>query len=193
MISDSKTIALLDACVLYPAPVRDLLLSVAEEGLYSPVWSQTIQDEWINNLLQNRHDLKREQLIATTKAMNNAFPQANILHYKRLVNQLTLPDENDRHVLATAILGKAQFIITFNIKDFPGKTLALYNIKPQHPDTFLSGLFDTNSKLVCEAFIKMVKRLKNPPINPDKVLSILRSLTLIRITQKLEEYCTWPD
>lgn len=193
MISDSKTIALLDACVLYPAPVRDLLLSIADEGLYSPVWSQTIQDEWINNLLQNRQDLKRAQLIETTRAMNDAFPQANSSNYKSLINKLTLPDENDRHVLAAAIRGKAKFIITFNIKDFPAKTLALYNIKPQHPDSFLSELFDTNPNLVCEAFIKMVKRLKNPPINPDKVLSILRSLTLIRITQKLEEYCTWPD
>jgi hypothetical protein len=73
MIPDSKTVALLDACVLYPAPVRDLLLSVADEGLFNPVWSQTIQDEWINNLLQNRQDLKRENLIETTRAMNNAF------------------------------------------------------------------------------------------------------------------------
>jgi predicted nucleic acid-binding protein len=193
MIPDSKTVALLDACVLYPAPVRDLLLSVADEGLFNPVWSQTIQDEWINNLLQNRQDLKRENLIETTRAMNNAFPQANILNYKPMIHKLTLPDENDRHVLAAAISGKAQFIITFNIKDFPFKTLAPHNIKSQHPDVFLSGLFDTNPELVCEAFIKMVKRLKNPPINPDKVLSMFRSLTLIGITKKLEEYCIRSD
>ena len=123
MIQSSETNALLDACVLYPAPVRDLLLSVAAEGLYDPVWTQVIQDEWINNLLINRTDLKREKLIATTRAMNIAFPQANIMHYKRLLNQLTLPDENDRHVLAAAISGKAQLIITFNLKDFPMKNL----------------------------------------------------------------------
>mgnify|MGYP000873574693 FL=1 len=125
MIQSSETNALLDACVLYPAPVRDLLLSVAAEGLYDPVWTQVIQDEWINNLLINRPDLKREKLIATTRAMNIAFPQANIMHYKRLLNQLTLPDENDRHVLAAAISGKAQLIITFNLKDF-----TLKNLKP---------------------------------------------------------------
>jgi len=189
MIHCPKTNALLDACVLYPAPVRDLLLSIAAEGLFNPVWSAEIQNEWISNLLTNRSDLKREQLIATTKAMNNAFPQANTLNYKRLVNQLILPDENDRHVLAAAILGKAQLIITFNIKDFPVKTLALYNIKPQHPDTFLSGLFDTNSKQVCEAFIKMVKRLKNPPVEFDHVLDILQRLTLVQIAHHLKESC----
>lgn len=187
MIPSPKMIVLLDACVLYPAPVRDLFLSVAAEGLFNPVWSPEIQNEWINNLLTNRPDLKREQLIATTKAMNNAFPQANTLHYKHQINQLTLPDENDRHVLAAAIKAGAQQIITFNLKDFPPRTLGAYNLTAMHPDDFLCDLFDANPDLICEAFKKMVNRLKNPPVSVDHVLNIMQRLTLTQIAQQLKE------
>lgn len=60
----------LDACVLYPAPIRDLLLHMANEGLYRPKWSDQIQDEWVRNLLLNRPDLSAGQLQQTTQAMN---------------------------------------------------------------------------------------------------------------------------
>ncbi len=78
MIYVPEITVVLDACVLYPAPVRDILLSLAAEGLYKPKWSATIQNEWMENLLINRKDLKEESLLQTIEAMNRAFPDANV-------------------------------------------------------------------------------------------------------------------
>lgn len=181
-----KTSAFLDACVIYPAPVRDLLLSVASEGLFNPIWSEDVHDEWKSNLLKNRPDIRMEQLLATSGAMNSAFPHADIKNYNHLINKLNLPDENDRHVLAAAITGKADYIITFNLKDFPNSRLALYNMEAMHPDSFLLALYQSHPETIHNAFTKLIKRLKNPPIEPTKVLQLLRNVNLTHIALKLE-------
>jgi hypothetical protein len=76
--------AILDANVLYPAPIRDLLLNLADVGFYSPKWSDEINDEWVRNLLKNRPDLTEKQLKKTVIAMNNAFEDANIIGYENI-------------------------------------------------------------------------------------------------------------
>lgn len=111
--------ALLDANVLYPAPLRDYLLYLASLGVYLPLWTAVIQDEWIKNLIEARPDLKRAALEATQRSMDRAFPGSNITGYEFLIEGLSLPDPNDRHVLAAAIKGEAQVIVTANLKDFP--------------------------------------------------------------------------
>jgi len=98
MLISSRFSALLDANVLYPAPLRDYLLRLASTGIYKPHWTATIQEEWISNLLENRKDLTRESLERTKMAMDIAFPDGNIENFKALVEGLPLPDENDRHV-----------------------------------------------------------------------------------------------
>jgi predicted nucleic acid-binding protein len=103
-------IAVLDANVLYPAPVRDILLNVAAKGLYQPKWSSEIQDEWLRHLVVNRPDLKKENLNKTVAAMNAAFPDADVTNYEDLIPALNLPDEDDRHVMAAAIRSKANVI-----------------------------------------------------------------------------------
>ena len=118
MIYSPRFVVVLDACVLYPAPIRDLLLNLADLEIYSPKWTEIIQDEWIRNLLENRPDLTKSKLARTVKAMNTAFPDAEVHSFEELIEFLELPDENDRHVLAAGITCKADAIITFNIKDF---------------------------------------------------------------------------
>src|ERR1700679_927627 len=103
MIHSSRFIAILDANVLYPAPVRDYLLHLASLQLYKPKWTIEIQEEWIRNLLEKRTDLKRANLVTAKNAMNSAFPDANIVNYEELISSLSLPDDNDRHILAAAI------------------------------------------------------------------------------------------
>lgn len=105
MIYLTSPVALLDACILYPAPLRDLLLHIADRGLYRPKWTDKIQEEWTRNLLLNRPDLLAVQLQKTTDAMNRAFPDATIRNFEPLIASLTLPDAHDRHVLAAAIRG----------------------------------------------------------------------------------------
>jgi predicted nucleic acid-binding protein len=98
-----KFTVVLDACVLYPAPIRDVLLSLAAEGLFIVKWSHIIQNEWLRNLFENRAYLKKEQLIQTVKAMNLAFPDANVENFEDFISGIKLRDKDDRHVLACAI------------------------------------------------------------------------------------------
>jgi hypothetical protein len=103
MILPTGFSAVLDANVLYPAPLRDLLLNLADLELYKPRWTAQIQKEWIVNLLEHRADLKKDSLEKTQRAMDSAFPNADIRGYKQLIEGLRLPDPKDRHVLAAAI------------------------------------------------------------------------------------------
>ncbi|WP_373515171.1 hypothetical protein [Persicitalea sp.] len=77
-----ESIAVLDACVLYPAPIRDLLLNLADFDLFAPKWTDEIQKEWTRNLLANRPDLLSSQLNRTIEAMNKAFPESNVKNYR---------------------------------------------------------------------------------------------------------------
>lgn len=179
----------LDACVLYPAPVRDILLSLASEGLFRTRWSNTIQEEWVRNLLINRSDLNGEQLDQTVKAMNAAFPDANVDDFEGLIANIRIPDEDDRHVVACAIKCKADLIVTFNTKDFPKKELSKYDLETQKPDEFISNLIDTNPKLGCKAFSKMVKRLKKPTKTKKEVLAAFEKCRLKNSAERIRVIC----
>lgn len=155
--------AVLDACVLYPAPLRDLLLSLAAEGVFGARWTLEIQDEWIRNLSANRTDLKPEALARTVELMNDAIEDCLIENYEFMIGSLNLPDPNDRHVLAAAIVGHADAIVTFNLKDFPDAVANLHGIEILHPDDFVVAQYDLDPI----RFLRIIKanrdRLKNPP------------------------------
>jgi len=170
MMSGSK--AVLDANVLYSAPVRDLMLSLAMEKLFEPLWSTEIQNEWIENLLNKRKDLTRNQLIKAHKAMNTAFPNAEHDDYQEYLEQCKLPDKKDHHVLALALSQKAPLIVSFNQKDFPMNSLKQHLISCLDPDSFACKLFEEDKKLVLLAFTNMQKRLKSPPITEERLLEI---------------------
>lgn len=123
--------AFLDANVLYSALVRDLLMNLTNTGLFRPKWSRAVQGEWIRNLLENRPDLTPDQLERTRELMDKHVPDALVTGYESLIRGLQLPDANDRHVLAAAIRGRADVIITENLKDFPAEILAPFGIKAQ--------------------------------------------------------------
>jgi predicted nucleic acid-binding protein len=184
MTPPSRINAVLDACVLYPAPIRDLLLSFAEVGLFKPFWSDKINNEWVRNLLKNRTDLRLDKLQLTVSAMNSAFPDANIKEDCALIELLALPDSDDRHVLAAAIHSNSRIIVTANLKDFPKPLLSFYSIRAQTPDDFIASLIKQNELLAFLAFENLVKRLKNPPLNNLQVLETLHKLGL-RITRLL--------
>jgi predicted nucleic acid-binding protein len=186
MIHSPRFIAVLDACVLYPVPIRDLLLSLASAGLYKPKWSALIQDEWSRNLLANRADLTAAQLQRTTTMMNTAFPDADVAGYEVFVSTLALPDPDDRHVLAAALRSQADVIVTTNLKDFPVPYIRTFDIEVQHPDEFIGNLIDLNPAQALEAFRQQVARLKNPPIAAAQVLDNLRKSSLPTTAARLE-------
>ena len=116
--------ALLDANVLFPNLLRDTVLTLAQRGLYRPLWSEKILDEARRNILAKRPDVDPVKLQRTFALVREKFDDANVEGFDPLQAGLELPDPDDRHVLAAAIHGGAQSIVTFNLKDFPAKTLA---------------------------------------------------------------------
>lgn len=156
--------AVLDDNILYPAPLRDFLLSLAYENLFEPKWTDAIQEEWLKNPLLNRPDLRRDNLEKTQYLMNKAFRQANITGYEHITDTLSLPDQDDRHVLAAAIHEKAERIITANLKDFHAADTPQHTSTIQHPDNFVTDHLQLNQQKVLQTFFTQLHRLKSPPI-----------------------------
>lgn len=158
----SSFVAVYDACVLYPAPLRDLLMHLALSRLYRARWTARIHDEWISALQRQRPDIPAESLAWTRAQMDGAVPDCIVSGYESLEAGLTLPDPNDRHVLAAAILCGAGTIVTYNLKDFPDEVLAPHGIAAQHPDQFIEHAFDLNPAAVCKAVRDHRASLRNP-------------------------------
>ncbi len=128
---------LLDACVLYPTILRALLFRRAEAGAFQPLWSARILEEWRRAALKSGA-LFADAEVASARAV---FPKAEVQSRPSTEARLVLPDPNDVHVLAAAIDGSADELLTFNVKDFPGHVLSEEGIQRRSPDEFLLELF----------------------------------------------------
>lgn len=184
----SSFTAVYDACVLYPAPLRDFLMWLALSGHFRAKWSLEIHNEWKRNLLKNRLDLTAEQLNRTSELMDQALPDACVAGYEDLIEGLTLPDINDRHVLAAAIRCNASVIVTFNQKDFPCSALGPFGIEAQHPDEFVDNLFGLDPAAVVAAAQRQRKQLKMPPMNVSTYLDLLLRQGLVQSSKALTRY-----
>ena len=180
--------AVYDACVLYPAPLRDFLMWLTLSGRFRARWSTQIHDEWKRNLLKNRPDLKAEQVDRTSVLMDQAIPDARVTGHEDLVDGLTLPDPDDRHVLAAAIRCNASVIVTFNDKDFPADILAGFGVEAQHPDVFAENLFDLDQAAVVAAAQRQRQQLKNPPMEVDRYLEVMRRQGLTQTMKSLAAF-----
>jgi predicted nucleic acid-binding protein len=180
--------ALYDACVLYPAPIRDVLMRLALTDLYRARWTNLIHEEWIRSLLARRPDLTRAQLERTRDLMNAHARDALITGFEELIPSLTLPDPDDRHVLAAAIRGRVDVIVTYNLKDFPTNVLAPYGVEVQHPDEFLTHLLDLAPGIVLAALQRLRHSLKNPPVAIENYLTMLEQHELSSFVAKLREF-----
>lgn len=189
-MKSSPFTAVFDACVLYPAPLRDFLMWLALSGRFRARWTAQIHDEWVRNLLKNRPELDPAHLQRTVDLMNQAVPDGLVTGHESLIAGLTLPDPDDRHVLAAAIRCGAGVIVTFNKRDFPTETLAPFGVEVQHPDEFIDNLFDLDQAVVVAAAQKQRSTLKNPPIDAERYLDILRKQGLIQTVKNLSGYRT---
>ena len=172
MAGSARYTALLDANTLYPAPLRDLLLSLAVDGLYHARWTASIHDEWTRNLAKNRPELA-ERLPQLVALMNRIVPDCLVENYEALIDGLALPDAEDRHVLAAAIAGHADAIVTFNLKDFPGEVLGRYNIEALHPDDFVLNQLELRQIDALAAIKAMRARLRRPPQSAADLIATL--------------------
>ncbi len=181
-----KPIVLFDACVLYPAPLRDFLMHVALTGIIRARWTNSIHDEWTRNVLKQRPDLQPAQLQRTRELMNAAVCDCLVEGFEFLIPKLSLPDADDRHVLAAAIHGGAQAIITFNLSDFPKSALESHGIVALHPDNFLVQLFDEDEKAIVTAVSRQRASLRNPPQTIEQLLETLDAQGLQKTVARLK-------
>lgn len=172
-------VAIYDANVLYPSVLRDVLIRVAAAGLVQAKWTETILDETFRNLGANRPDLDPEKLTRTRTAMKGAIRDCLVVGYEPLIDAVQLPDPGDRHVLAAAIRAKAQVIVTFNLKDFPQETLALWDVEAVHPDAFLEAQIDLNPQIVYAVLQRIADSCKKPPRTVADLLESLERTGLV--------------
>lgn len=166
-------IVVYDACVLYPAPLRDLLIRLGTTGLFRARWTNQILDECFRNIIENRPDLDFDRLERTRELMNRSIRNVLVENYEELIDGLTLPDPDDRHVVAAAIRCDAQVIVTWNKKDFPSEALSPYNLEAQDPDEFVLNVLDLKPTAVSQAIQRQAASLKSPPRSPDEILDLL--------------------
>ncbi len=179
--------ALLDANVLYPAGLRDLLLRLADRYLYAPLWSAGIHEEWMRSLLADRPDIEARVLDRTRAVMDGHFPDAVVKGYQTVIATLDLPDPNDHHVLAAAIHGGADIVVTRNLRDFPADRLTPHGLVAQHPDAFVVELLEADAEAVLAAVQSHRAALRNPPRSAGAYLAALEGLGLSRTVALLRK------
>ena len=168
-----RFVVVLDANVLYPFRVRDVLLRFAEAGLFRARWSPQILEEWASNLLAEKPHLE-DSVLLQREAMARAFPEAMTGH-EALIPALTLPDEDDRHVLAAAIKVGAHHIVTENLRDFPSEALKPYGIEVVSADAFVSATYELYPTQATAALRRMRLAYKRPPMRAnDLIMDLMR-------------------
>jgi hypothetical protein len=177
-----------DACVLYPAPLRDLLMHLALSDLFRARWSNLIHDEWIRHVHANRPDLSRDRLERTRDLMNHSVRDCVVSDFEYMISSISLPDPDDRHVVAAAIHCGASLIVTFNLKDFPDSAIKPYNLAAQHPDDFIVDLLDLHPAGVLEAAASHRRSLKSPPKTADEYLDTLLAQGLTQTVAVMRQW-----
>ncbi len=157
--------AVLDACVLYPTVLREVMLGLAGQGLYTPLWSPRLLEEWARAAARLGPG---QEVIARGDALAAGlrFPGASAVLPPGAEVALDLPDADDRHVLAAAIAAGADAIVTLNLRDFPARALAPKGIRAVHPDAFLLELWREHPAAVAavaEAVRAEAERLSGAP------------------------------
>jgi predicted nucleic acid-binding protein len=141
--------ALLDACVLAPMPLCDTLLRLAEHpAFYRPLWSENILQE-VGNVIENKLGYSAEQRDRRLTVMRQEFPEALVTVPAKL-DSFDCPDVKDRHVLAAAVKGQANAIVTMNVKHFPEQCIEEYGLLCQSPDEFLINQFHLDPPILLE-------------------------------------------
>jgi hypothetical protein len=178
--------AVLDACVLYPVSVADALVSLAVAGLYAAKWTAAIEDEWIRNLEARRPELQG-RLGRRRDDMRAAVPDWEVpaAAWQTLAPCLHLPDPGDVHVLAAALAGHADCIVTTNLRHFPDEILRPYGIEAIHPDDFLVAQLDLDEFTALAALRDMRARKSNPALNVEEFAEALERNGLVSTASRL--------
>ncbi len=170
--------AVLDACVLVPPVLRDCLLSVAATGAFAPLWSDRILTEWA--LAARKHGRDDGPVIAAARAQ---FARATVPPAPGIEARLHLPDEGDIHVLASAVAGSADAIVTWNAADFPRGTLAAEGVARRDPDGLLWELWSGNPEEIGAALERVRARAEALAGAPVALRPLLKRARLARLAK----------
>ena len=178
--------ALLDANVLYSQFVRDVLLHLAAERLFTPLWTDRIQREWTEALLTSRPEL-RDRLRRTVEMMARTFPYAHVAAYAAHEEALAEVDAKDRHVAAAAVRAGASHLVTFNLRDFPPRALEPFGVRPVHPDEFVCTILTPDPDYVRAVLDQHRTGLQRPPYTPAEYRAAFIRAGLVESAKYLPE------
>jgi predicted nucleic acid-binding protein len=163
--------AFLDTNVLFSATLTDTLLRLAEEGAFRPLWSRGILTE-LREVLVREAGLGPESAERRIASMRSAFPMAEVNSYESIIDSMTCHPK-DRHVLAAAVRGGAQVLVTFNLDDFPDTASAPHDIAVVSPDSFLLDQLDLYPAKVGRALVLQMTEARRPPLTMGELLGRL--------------------
>jgi len=190
MAGHARYTAVLDACVFYPIAVADALMSIAAAGLFAAKWTERIEAEWIGALENDRPDLA-SRLDVRCLQMREAVPDWKVSRRAcaAVKSVPELPDPDDAHVLAAAIAGHADCIVTFNQKDFPNEVLGPLGIEALHPDVFIINQWDLDEPTVVAALRGMRLRWRRPPADVGTFAAALGRNRLSLTAHRVRQHC----
>lgn len=178
-------VVLLDACVLYPFHLRNILIQIAADRLMEARWTDAIQQEWSRNLLAALPSISDARLRETRRLMNQALPQARVSGYEPLIDDINLPDPDDRHVVAAGVASGASVILTWNLRDFPVPELRRHGLTVRTPDVFLSSLHDMAPELMTASLSNARRNLGKSALSGAEFIDVLKTQRLVRLAERL--------
>jgi hypothetical protein len=180
--------AVFDACILYPFHLRNILIQLAVDRLIEARWTDEIHDEWIRNLATRASAIPIERLQDTRRLMNAALPSAGVDGYQDHILKVTLPDPDDRHVVAAGIAAGASIIVTWNLRHFPVRELKKFGLRRETPDAFVSGLYDNVSDLVISSLANARRNLTKTRLSAADFVKILNGQKLVELAKRAQRH-----
>jgi len=182
------SIAVFDACILYPFHLRNIIVQAAVDRLVEARWTDAIHDEWIRNLATGAPAIPLERLLTTRQLMNEALPTAMVCEYQNHISVVNLPDPKDRHVVAAGIAAGASVILTWNLRHFPLTVLKKFGLRRETPDAFLSGLYDEVPDFMIVSLANARRNLTKTRASALDFIDILKDQGLVRLARRAQKH-----
>jgi predicted nucleic acid-binding protein len=184
------SVAVFDACILYPFHLRNIVVQTAVDRLVEARWTDEIHEEWIRNLTAGTPAISFERLQTTRRLMNDALPAATVSGYRDHIPVVSLPDPDDRHVVAAAIAASASTILTWNLRDFPVRELKKFGLRRETPDAFLADLYDKIPNLTVGSLANARRNLSKTRVSASEFIHILNNQKLVHLARRVQKHLT---
>lgn len=181
-------IAIFDACILYPFHLRNIVVQVAVDHLVEARWTDAIHEEWIRNVTASAPAIPRQRLEITRRLMSDALPMAPVRGYEQYLPAISLPDPNDCHVLAAAIVARASLILTWNFRHFPSNELEKFGVRAETPDAFLSDVYDQVPELTIGSLANARRNLTKTKVSSSDFINILANQKLTQLANRARDH-----